>query len=33
MLCEAGFTDVALVGFTDYKTSQSTIGATFRALK
>ena len=33
MLCEAGFTDVAFVGFTDYKTSQSTIGATFRALR
>ncbi len=32
MLRQAGFTDVAFVGFTDYKTSQSTIGATFRAL-
>ena len=33
MLHEAGFTEVAFVGFTGYKTSPSTIGATFRALK
>ena len=33
MLRQAGFTDVAFVGFTDYKTSQSTVGATFRALR
>ena len=33
LLRNAGFREVALVGLTAYKTSPSTIGATFRALK
>ena len=33
MLRNAGFREVALVRLTAYKTSPSTIGATFRALK
>lgn len=33
MLCAAGFREVAFVGLTSYKTSASTIGATFRAVK
>jgi len=33
LLRNVGFREVALVGHTDYKTSPSTIGATFRAVK
>lgn len=33
LLTEAGFRDAQLVGLTDYKTSPSTIGAMFRAVK
>lgn len=33
LLTKAGFRDAALAGFSDYKTSSSTIGAMFRALK
>ena len=32
-LRDAGFREAALVGYTDYKTSPTTIGATFRAVK
>jgi len=33
MLAKAGFNDVELVGFTDYRTATNTTGALFRAIK
>jgi len=33
MLTKAGFSDVELVGFTDYRTATNTTGALFKAIK